>query len=100
MKKIVSLIYFIVFVTISLITFKQNEKEVLKKSDNVYALYPFYREGKKEEYIAYQHKTNYSIRQSIINVNIGLNNPFYTNTKESSRKNSIDILVNKYNYLP
>jgi len=35
----------------------------------------------------------------IVEVNIGLDNPFYTNTKKSIDLNAPYILVNKYNYL-
>lgn len=99
MKKIIILIFFVVFLSISLLIFKQNEKEIVIKNIDPYSIYPFYKSKLRDEYIAYQEKTGYSIRQSIINVNIGLNKPFYIDTHESQRKNTFEILVNKYNYL-
>lgn len=38
--------------------------------------------------------------QVILNVNIGLDHPFYTNTYEAKNFDSITVLVNKYSYLP
>lgn len=53
-----------------------------------------------EKYQEYRNKNkDLSIEKIIINVNIGLNNDYYTNTKESSYQNTSKILVNKYNYV-
>lgn len=67
--------------------------------NNLYQQYSFYKEEHLDEYIKYQKETSLSIRQAIINVNIGLNRPFYTKTKEIINPDNNHVLVNKYNYL-
>ena len=91
------LLLIIVFTITSIIIFKQNKKLVEKKFNYNFS-FPFFKEEKKEEYIDYKDKTGLSLKESIIHVNIGLNHPFYTNTKESIDK-GILTLVNKYNYV-
>ena len=60
----------------------------------------FFDEEKKERYKDYKNKfPKKQIEQIIIDVNIGLDNEFYTNTQPSKNTNSINVLVNKYNYL-
>ena len=60
----------------------------------------FFDEKKTERYKNYKNKfPEKEIEQIIIDVNIGLDNDFYTNTQPSKNINSINILVNKYNYL-
>lgn len=101
MKRMYFLIIIIFTVIIlSICIFKQNENKKQKKIEtNLYKNYPFYKEELKEEYQEYQQKTNLSIKQSIINVNIGLNRPFYDNPVPSKNPNALTVLVNKYNYL-
>lgn len=54
-----------------------------------------------ERYIAYQkNNSNFSLDKIILNVNMGLDKPFYENTKIIKNTNRIDVLVNKYNLLP
>ncbi len=54
-----------------------------------------------DRYIDYKNKNkDLSIKDIIIEVNIGLDNDYYTNTKETPYLNKSYILVNKYNYLP
>ena len=93
------MIIFIINLSISLIIFKQNKKEIIiKKQENIYEKYPFFKKELEDEYQKYQQKTNLSIRQSILNVNIGLNHPFYENTKKTKR-NDLLMIINKYNYV-
>ena len=56
---------------------------------------------KKMKKISYYRKENksLSIKDIIIYVNIGIDQPYYTNTKPSKNLNSNLILVNKYNYV-
>lgn len=98
LKKTILFLSFILFCSLSLIFFKPNNKEA--ENINPYQEYPFYKSYLHEDYVTYQNIHNTSIKQSIINVNIGLNKPFYTNVQETKRKNSIEIIVNKYNYVP
>ena len=96
-KKLLIIIIYIIFLTLSLLVFREHQKKI---DDNFYCTYPFCKNELISEYLDYQKRTNLPIKQSIIHVNIGLNNPFYTNTKEAINKDSLTVLVNKYNYLP
>ena len=62
--------------------------------------YSFCKEELYDEYQEYQQKHNLPLKKAILYINIGLNNPFYTNPKEVKTKNTNTILVNKYHYLP
>ncbi len=60
----------------------------------------YYKDENVKEYEEYRQKNpNLSIEKVITNVNIGLNNKYYTNTKPSKYLNTEKILVNKYNYV-
>ena len=97
-EKYVVLVLIIVFGSISLLLFKNN-KLPIKEEFKPNFTFPFYKEEKKDEYLKYQDETGLSLKESIIHVNIGLNHPFYTNTKET-KDEGILTLVNKYNYIP
>ena len=92
------IIFFLISLTISLLLFKQNEK-TLKVEKTFQCNYSFCKNELLNEYEEYQKKTNLPLKDAVIQVNIGLNNPFYTNVHESKLKNDLRILVNKYNYL-
>lgn len=99
MKKIIYCLVIVFFISISIFMFKEKEDE--KEEEFTYNFnFPFFKEELKEEYLNYKEKTGLPLKQSIINVNIGLNYPFYTNTKETKNIDQITMLVNKYNYLP
>ncbi len=60
----------------------------------------YYKDENAKEYEEYRQKNpDLSIEKVITNVNIGLNNKYYTNTKPSKYLNTERILVNKYNYV-
>lgn len=60
----------------------------------------YYKDENAKEYEEYRQKNpDLSIEKVITNVNIGLNNKYYTNTKPSKYLNTEKILVNKYNYV-
>ena len=60
----------------------------------------YYIDENTEKYQEYRNKNkDLSIEKVITNVNIGLNDAYYTNTKESKYQNTYKILVNKYNYV-
>lgn len=60
----------------------------------------YFKEENIDRYISYHTENkNLSPEQIVTNVNIGLDNPYYTNTKEATNLNTTIILVNKYNYL-
>lgn len=61
----------------------------------------YYKKELKERYLSYQQKnSNLSDEDIITRVNIGLDQPYYTNTKETPNLNKIYILSNKYLYMP
>lgn len=62
---------------------------------------PYYKEEYEERYKNYQEKNpNLSEEDVITRVNIGLDYPYYTNTKKTKDLNKIYILTNKYLYMP
>ncbi len=115
MKKIFwyLLLVFIVVVIISLIIITekknpvQNEKtknvktEKLSLLNNIDKKLDYFNYNYLDRYVQYK-KCNPSLSDTdiITRVNIGLDKPFYQNTKLSNKLNKITILVNKYIYLP
>lgn len=97
-EKLFVLLIIIVFTSISIFLFK-GKKDNIKEEFQPNFTFPFYKENKKNEYLEYKEKKGLSIKDAIIQVNIGLNKPFYTNTKET-KDEGILTLVNKYNYIP
>jgi len=95
-EKYMVLILIIIFSSISLFLFK-NDKVIKEKFEYNFT-FPFFKEEKKDEYLSYKDKTGLSLKESIIHVNIGLNHPFYTKTK-NTKDEGILTLVNKYNYV-
>ena len=96
-EKVFILILLVLFLLLSCYKFNfQKEKTIEVFKPNF--TFPFYKKEKKQEYIDYRNKTKLPIKEVIIRVNIGLNRPFYTNTKETNDK-GILTLVNKYNYV-
>lgn len=92
------------FLLLSLIgcTNKENQKEnsINKQKTNTVENYPFYHKEKEKRYQAYQKENQQlSWKDVIIRVNIGLDQPYYTNVSESKYLNTNKVLVNKYFYL-
>lgn len=99
MKQIFFLILLFAFsLILALLLFKHKKIEV-KGEIKFECPYSYCKKELFDDYQEYQKRTNLPLKDAIIRTNIGLNNPFYTNTKESKLKNSLYILVNKYNYL-
>lgn len=102
------LILLIIFLIIVGITINQNnktpnseqkltqEEKILQNLKKI----PYYKKENKNRYLKYQqeHK-NKKTEEIVTDVNIGIDKPYYTNTKPSKLLNSNLILVNKYNYL-
>lgn len=97
MKRILLLVLIVLFSIISILIFRSKNK-IIKEEFKPNFTFPFYKENKKEEYLEYKNKTGLSLKDAIIHVNIGLNYPFYTNSKVTKDK-GIFTLVNKYNYI-
>ena len=80
----------------------ENKKELTKEEKLIEDMkkISYYRKENKERYITYQKENNsLSIEDVITHVNIGIDQPYYTNTKPSENLNTNLILVNKYNYV-
>lgn len=98
MKEKYLVIIVIIFMLISIFIFKEKNNEV-KETFQYNFTFPFFKENKKQEYLDYKEKTGLSLKDAIIRVNIGLNHPFYKNTKPALDKDKITMLVNKYHYI-
>ena len=96
--------FLLILISISYGISKTNTQKVSKTNkENQTTLenYSFYKNENKERYNIYQKKNpNLTQKQIIINVNIGLDNPYYTNITETKEFNKSTILVNKYISLP
>ena len=61
---------------------------------------PYYKKEYQKRYLEYQKENpNLSVENIVTYVNIGIDKPYYTNTKKEENLNTNLILVNKYNYL-
>ena len=78
---------------------KDNKKETVIKETNKFEEYSFYKDKNLIRYQDYQNKTNLNDKTTILHVNIGLDQEFYTNTTPAPNKNNNYVLVNKFNYL-
>ena len=99
MKRKIFVLPILLFTIISILVFKEEKTELQEKFQYNFS-FPFFKDELKQEYLDYKEKTGLPLKQSIINVNIGLNRPFYTKTKKTKNIDQITMLVNKYNYLP
>ena len=106
---LVTIISFTIIKTISYI--KENPKEEktdqqikyekkLKKLDNIDEKIKYFNYNKIDRYINYKENNNkLSLEEIITNVNIGLDQPHYENSTETTYLNKEYILVNKYHHL-
>jgi len=97
-------IFLIILISISYGISKTNTKITVKEEptfeEKIQKL-SYYKEENKERYLSYYKKNKALLpKQIVTNVNIGLDNPYYTNIKETQSLNKTTILVNKYIYLP
>lgn len=115
--KATSFVYKLIFVKNETVTTKEKEskkkatkKDIIEpidslklkyqKLDNINEKIDFFINDNIDRYIKYKEKhTNLSNEQVVVNVNIGLDNDYYTNTKPAINLNTNYILVNKYNSL-
>ena len=105
MKKLV-LIIILVIVSISLflslLLSKPVKKEISVKKNFIEEAkcLPYYKNNNIKRYQDYQKlNSNLSVADIVTRVNLNLDLPFYTNTKEAKLTNTFYTLVNKYNYL-
>ncbi len=79
---------------------KTEDEKKLDILNNIDKKISFFKKDNLDRYINYKEKNpNLTDEDIIIKVNIGLDNPFYTNTKEAPDKHKITVLANKYNFL-
>jgi len=97
-EKYFMLLIILVFLLLSVTLFKE-KKEIIQEVFQPNFTFPFYKENRKDEYLAYKKKYSLPIKQAIIEVNIGLNHAFYSNTTPALDINKITMLVNKYHYV-
>lgn len=115
MKKIFwyVLLFFIVVVIISLVVIidkklepqqeqsKDEKKEKLELLNNIDKKIDYFNYNYLDRYVSFK-TSNPSLSDTdiITRVNLGLDQPFYQNTRQSNKLNQTTILVNKYIYLP
>ena len=104
LPKIILILLIIIVVALSIIPSKKeenkNNKKEVKEEKNKYEKISYYKKENKKRYIAYEKENpTLTLEQIITYVNIGLDNPYYTNTKPADNLNTNLLLVNKYNYL-
>lgn len=106
--KIILLLLIIILIIGGIVIKQENKKEstpkkeLTKEERNLQKLkdIPYYKKEYKARYLEYQKENpNLSIEDIITYVNIGIDKPYYTNTKPSENLNTNLVLVNKYNYL-
>lgn len=102
-KLILFIISLIVIISLGFIILKDNPKSTSKVrhsfiTDAKYL--PYYKSNNIKRYQDY-HKlnNNLSVSDVVTRVNLNLDLPYYTNTKEAKYLNTFYTLVNKYNYL-
>jgi len=114
MKKIFwySLLIFIIVVVITLVVVierktepkqqpKNEKNEKLEFLNNIDKKIDYFHYTYLDRYVTYKQKNqSLSDIDIITRVNLGLDQPFYQNTRQSNNLNQIIILVNKYIYLP
>lgn len=104
-KKIFSILICILIIILIIVILpnKKEEKQELtpeQKQINKLKKVPYYKKEYKNRYLSYQKENkDLSTEDIVTHVNIGLDNPYYTNTKPSTNLNTELILVNKYNYV-
>lgn len=107
-----SLVIFIIIVVISLVIIIDNKinikdskidpkDEKLLLLNNIDKKIDYFNYQYLDRYVNYKNNNpNLSDSDIITQVNIGLDQPYYQNTREAKLLNKNTILVNKYNFLP
>lgn len=102
MKKFLLILIFLIITCSFLYLIKEYNKELNTKAiskDNPYTIYKFYKDKNKKRYENYKIKNpNLSNKDIVLRVNIGIDNSFYTNTKEIKKFDML-MIINKYNYI-
>ena len=104
MKKLILFIITLIFIIpLGFIILKDNPKSTSKVRHSFITdakCLPYYKSNNIKRYQDY-HKlnSNLSVSDVVTSVNLNLDLPYYTNTKEAKYLNTFYTLVNKYNYL-
>ena len=100
MKKLIILIILIIILIFSIFYKSSKNNKIINKNNDLFKSVNNYNNKLKYRYyIYYKNNKNLKPEEVVTRVNIGLDKPFYTNTKPSPYLNKIYILVNKYLYL-
>ena len=76
------------------------QEQKLKKLNNIDQKINYFNYNNIDRYLEYKKENkNLSLKKIIMEVNIGLDNPHYYNSKETTYLNKEYILVNKYHHL-
>ena len=101
MKKGIYILIGLIIIVSILCLLKENKKiqKGTNKEENPYEIFSFYKKDYQTRYENYQkNNSNLDAKDVVLRVNIGLDNSFYTNTKEVLDFN-LYMLVNKYRYV-
>ena len=104
LPKIILILLIIIVIALSIIPSKKeetkNNNQEVKEEKNKYEKLSYCKKENKKRYTAYEKENpTLTLEQIVTYVNIGLDNPYYTNTKPADNLNTNLLLVNKYNYL-
>ncbi len=81
--------------------YTKEEQEKLDLLDNIQEKIDYFQMDDLNRYLEYKKgHPNLSVQDVVTRVNIGLDQPYYTNTKETPYLNQIYLLSNKYLYMP
>ena len=95
-------IILIIIIILAVVLFFKTRDNNNNNSENTNSIEneKYYKEENKERYLSYQEKNKkWNIEKIITYVNIGLDQDYYTNVKDSPNKYTNIVLVNKYYYL-
>lgn len=82
-------------------SYTDKDKDKLKKLDSIHEKLDYFHMDLFDRYLAYHEKNSSLPLETVITyVNIGLDQPYYTNTKVTPYLNQIYILSNKYLSMP
>lgn len=101
MKKILIVLVSILIIPLIILFIKNKSLEKEDSFSNEFRYITNYKKENLDRYIMFRDKySNLSLEDIVLRVNIGLDRPYYTNTRESNLLNKNYIMVNKYIYLP
>lgn len=107
MKKYLTLVFVLVLMLTSCNSVVKNTENTTKatvetttETKKGFSSFSFYKPENESRYAAYKQAKNLDDETTVTYVNIGLDNPFYTNIVPVKNPSDILVLTNKYNQLP